>query len=76
MRASATTKLNALRMMVASGVIRSAYNMRDDFIYRQNQIPTENPATAFDHLSPINVLVSTTRLARGHNHVSHFATLL
>ena len=38
MRASATKKLNAFRMMVASRVIRAAYSKHDEFIHRQHQI--------------------------------------
>ena len=42
MRASATRKLNALRMMVAGGVIRAAHSKHDEFIHRQHQVRTEN----------------------------------
>ena len=56
MRASARRKLNALRMMVASGVIRAAYSKHDEFIHREHQVRTENPAAEFDHLAPFNVL--------------------
>lgn len=76
MRALTTRKLNALRMMVAGGVIRAAHSKHDEFIHRQHQVRTENPAAEFDHLAPFNVLAPTTRSVCGNNHVSHFASLL
>jgi hypothetical protein len=76
MRVSAIRKLNALRVMVASGVIRVTYGKRDEFTRRQHRVPTENPAAEFDHLAPFNVVTPTIRSVRGHNHVSRSATLL